>query len=151
LPIDEIDRALATLLSHDARAPLKALAAGIGLSSPATSERVRRLEDNGIVRGYSADLDPAKLGFSIEALVRVRPLPGRNKRVEEALRDMPTVTECDKVTGEDCFVVRLFARSIGDLDTLTEALSRDATTNTSIVKKQVFRRRPPTASADPIS
>lgn len=140
---DEIDLRLLAELSANARAPLKTLAAAIGLSSPTTAERLRRLEERGAIRGYTIDVDAAQLGLPIQALVRVRPLPGRNPQVRDALKAAPEVVECDKVTGDDCYVARLFVSSMEQLDEVVERIAEHASTSTAIVKGQIVRRKPP--------
>jgi Lrp/AsnC family transcriptional regulator, leucine-responsive regulatory protein len=141
--IDNIDSAMLKLLAGNARLSLKELAAGIPLSAPSTSERLRRLEERGVIRAYTVDLEPKLLGHVLQAIVRVRPLPGRLRVVQELIESMPEIVECDKVTGDDCFVARLFARSMEHLDELVERLAVEASTNTAIVKGQLIARRPP--------
>jgi Lrp/AsnC family transcriptional regulator, leucine-responsive regulatory protein len=141
--LDETDRRLIAALVTDARLSLKDLALAIGLSAPATSERLRRLELRGIVTGYSVSLNAKAIGYPLQAIVRVRPLPGNLYIVERLIRDIPEVAECDKVTGDDCFIVRLYVASIEALDQLLDGLAEKAETNTSIVKAQPVARRPP--------
>lgn len=144
--LDGIDCLILKQLASHARLSLKELAAGIPLSAPSTSERLRRLEERGVIRAYTLDLDPGRLGHVLQALVRIRPLAGRQKKVEELIGAMPEIVECDKVTGEDCFVIRLFARSLDHLDELVERFAMEAMTNTAIVKTQpILRRAPPFA------
>lgn len=141
--IDDIDQRILEILSLDSRASLKELGQQAGLSSPAVSERLRRLEERGIIRAFTVEIDPAALGYSLQALVRIRPLPGKLHIVQKLIEETPEFTECDKVTGEDCFVVRLFVRSIDQLDGIIDRIADKAETNTSIVKSQPIRRRPP--------
>ncbi|MBN9531061.1 MAG: Lrp/AsnC family transcriptional regulator [Alphaproteobacteria bacterium] len=142
--LDEVDRRLVEALSADARLSLKELAGIVGLSSPSTSERLKRLEDRGVIKAFTVELSPAALGYTLQAIVRVRPLPGKLHVVERLIAAMPEVVECDKVTGEDCYIARLHVRSIGELDTLLDRIADKAETNTSIVKSQpVGRRNPP--------
>jgi len=141
--IDNVDSAILRLLAGNARLSLKELAASIPLSAPSTSERLRRLEERGVIRAYTVDLEPKLLGHALQAIVRVRPLPGRLRVVQELIESMPEIVECDKVTGDDCFVARLFARSMEHLDELVDRLAVDATTSTAIVKGQLIARRPP--------
>ncbi len=141
--IDNVDSAILKLLAGNARLSLKELAASIPLSAPSTSERLRRLEERGVIRAYTVDLEPKLLGHVLQAIVRVRPLPGRLRVVQELIESMPEIVECDKVTGDDCFVARLFARSMEHLDELVERLAVEATTSTAIVKGQLIARRPP--------
>ncbi len=141
--LDEVDRRLIEALTADARISLKELAGIVGLSSPSTSERVKRLEDRGIITAFTVELSPEALGYTLQAMVRVRPLPGKLHVVQRLIAEMPEVVECDKVTGEDCYIVRLLVRSIGELDKLLDRIADKAETNTSIVKSQPVRRRNP--------
>ncbi|WP_426701526.1 Lrp/AsnC family transcriptional regulator [Rhodanobacter sp. Col0626] len=141
--IDETDRAILHRLILGARVSLKELASAVRLSSPSTSERLRRLEERGVIRGYTVELDPQRLGHALQAIVRIRPLPGRLQAVQKLIEAIPEVVECDKVTGEDCYVARLFVRSMEHLDEVVEPITQEATTHTAIVKSQVVRRRPP--------
>lgn len=143
--IDNVDSAILKLLASNARLSLRELATSISLSAPSTSERLRRLEERGVIRAYTVDLEPKLLGHVLQAIVRVRPLPGRLRVVQELIESMPEIVECDKVTGDDCFVARLFARSMEHLDELVDRLAVEAATNTAIVKGQLIARRlPPT-------
>ncbi|WP_266171078.1 Lrp/AsnC family transcriptional regulator [Dyella subtropica] len=141
--IDRIDCSILKLLARNARLSLKELAAGISLSAPSTTERLRRLEERGTIRAYTIDVEPKQLGYAIQALVRVRPLPGRVQIVQKLIESTPEIVECDKVTGDDCFVARLFVRSMEHLDEVLESLAAEAATSSSIVKRQVIARRQP--------
>ncbi len=141
--IDDIDRAIVACLAEDARMSLKVLSANVGLTSPSTAERLKRLEERGVIQGYSAKVNLAALGYTLQALVRVKPLPGMLLKVERYLQAMPQCIECDKVTGEDCFVARLVVQDITQLDTLLDGLAELAQSNTSIVKSSPVDRRLP--------
>ena len=143
LEIDGIDRRLLAVLSEDARISLKELAGRVGLSSPSVSDRLRRLEERGIIRGFTVDIDPAALGYSLQAIVRIRPLPGKLHIVQALIAEIPEVVDCDKVTGDDCFVARLYLRSIAQLDGILDRVAEKAETSTAIVKSQPVRRRLP--------
>ncbi|PTA87523.1 AsnC family transcriptional regulator [Kluyvera sp. Nf5] len=141
--IDEIDRQILACLVEDARMSLKVLSGRVGLSSPSTAERLKRLEEKGVIEGYAARVNLAALGYTLQALVRVRPLPGLLQKVDKYIQAMPECIESDKVTGEDCFVIRLVVRSIDQLDTLLDGLAEYAQCNTSIVKSSPVKRRLP--------
>ncbi|MBB3323952.1 MULTISPECIES: Lrp/AsnC family transcriptional regulator [Atlantibacter] len=142
--IDDIDRQILACLAEDARLSLKVLSGKVGLSSPSTAERLKRLEEKGVIQGYGARINLAALGYSLQALVRVKPLPGMLHKVEKMIQALPECIECDKVTGEDCFVMRLVVRSIDQLDVVLDGLADYAQSNTSIVKSSpVSRRLPP--------
>jgi Lrp/AsnC family leucine-responsive transcriptional regulator len=141
--LDATDRALLQALLQDSRASLKALATQVGLSAPGVAERLRRLQERQAIARYTIEVNPAVLGYTLEAIVRIRPLPGKLQAVERLMAGIPELCECDKVTGEDCFIARLHLRSIGQLDDILARIADKAETNTSIVKSQVVRRRPP--------
>ncbi|SDB86659.1 Lrp/AsnC family transcriptional regulator [Paraburkholderia lycopersici] len=145
-PLDEIDRKLLSALAEDARASVAELAKLVGLSSPSTSERLRRLEAQGVIGGYTVQIDPRALGYTLQAIVRVKPLPGQLHLVEDVLRRIPEFVECDKVTGDDCFIARLYLHSIEQLDEILAKVTERAETSTAIVKSTpVPRRLPPLA------
>lgn len=143
MSLDDIDRHILTLLQQDGRMAIKPLAEQIGLSSPATSERLRRLEERGVIRGFSMDVEPHALGYAMQALVRIRPMPGKLQAVQKLIESIPEFGECDKVTGEDCFIGRLYLRSIEHLDHILDRITDIAETSTAIVKSQPVRRRLP--------
>jgi len=131
---------------EDSRLSLKTLAGISGLSSPSVSERLRRLEERGIIKSYTVDIEPKHFGYLLQAIVRIRPLPGQLQEVERQIQSIPEFTECDKVTGDDCFIARLHVRTMDHLDTLLDRLNVYAETNTAIVKKTPVKRRLPPLS-----
>lgn len=141
--LDAIDQALISALMQDSRRSLKALAQISGLSAPSVAERLRRLEERGVISAYTLEVDPRFLGYQLQAIVRIRPLPGKLQEVERQILAIPEFTECDKVTGDDCFFARLQVRSMEQLDSLLDRLNQYAETNTSIVKKSPIKRRLP--------
>lgn len=143
MSLDDTDRRILALLQQDARMPVKALAEQVGLSSPGASERLRRLEDRGVIRGFTVDVEPRTLGFSMQAIVRIKPLPGKLQAVQKLIEGIPEFAECDKVTGDDCFIGRLYLRSIEHLDHILEQITEMAETSSAIVKSQPVRRRLP--------
>jgi len=140
---DDIDHLLISALMSDSRRSLKALAQVSGLSSPSVAERLRRLEERGVIKGYTVDVEPKSFGYLLQAIVRIRPLPGQLQEVERQIQAIPQFTECDKVTGDDCFIARLHVRDMEQLDTLLDRLNHHAETNTAIVKKTPIKRRLP--------
>ncbi len=141
--IDEIDQQLIVALTEDSRRSLKALAQISGLSSPSVAERLRKLEEKGVLKGYGVEVDPLAFGYQLQAIVRIRPLPGQLHEVERQIQATPQFTECDKVTGEDCFIARLHVRSMEQLDEILDHINVYALTNTAIVKKTTVKRRLP--------
>ncbi len=139
--LDDVDKRILELLSNDGRMSVKDLAQHVGLSAPSTSERIKRLEERGVIRGFTVEIDPASIGFTLQAIIRVRPLPGKLHVVQQLIETIPEISECDKVTGDDCFIARLHVRSIEELDTILDRIADKAETNTSIVKLQPVKRR----------
>ncbi|QEY61991.1 Lrp/AsnC family transcriptional regulator [Metapseudomonas lalkuanensis] len=140
---DDIDQLLISALMEDSRRSLKALAQISGLSSPSVAERLRKLEERGVLAGYTVEVDPKAFGYQFQAIVRIRPLPGQLQVVERKIQEIPEFTECDKVTGDDCFIARLCVRSMEQLDTLLDRINVHAETSTAIVKKTPVKRRLP--------
>ncbi|WP_090072278.1 Lrp/AsnC family transcriptional regulator [Cohaesibacter marisflavi] len=141
---DDIDRAILDLLYRDSRMSLRSIGAAVGLAAPSIRDRILRMEDLGVIEGFGIRINRRKLGYTLEAILRVEPLPGKLHSVEKTLEALPEIVECSVVTGEDCFVARLVLREIGDLDRLLGPLHDMARTKTSIVHRQpVPLRNPP--------
>nr|WP_206684954.1 Lrp/AsnC family transcriptional regulator [Rhizobium changzhiense] len=144
--LDEIDQAILEALAGNARISLKELAQQVGLSSPSAAERLRRLAERGVIKAFTIDLDPAAVGYPLQAIVRVRPLPGQLHTVERIIQEIPEIIECDKVTGDDCFIARLVIRSMADLDGILDRVAERAETNTAMIKASPVKRRLPPLS-----
>ncbi|HLH90350.1 MAG TPA: Lrp/AsnC family transcriptional regulator [Xanthobacteraceae bacterium] len=125
---------LLRLLSADPRMSISELARRIEMSAPAVRERIQRLEDAGVIRGYRLDVDPRALGYPISAFVRVRPAPGNLPRIIALAESLPQVTECYRITGEDCFIVRIHLESLDRLDKILDQFLAYGQTTTSIVQ-----------------
>jgi len=143
LALDPTDRKLIELLRLDSRTSIKNLAKSVGLSAPSVSERIQRLQERGVIRRFMVDIDPVSLGYDLQALVRIKPLPGKLQVVQKLIQDIPQFSECSKVTGNDCFIARLHFLTINQLDEILDRISRVAELNTSIVKGQPIRDRLP--------
>ena len=142
--LDDVNLRILGELHADGRLGMAELGRRVGLSAPAVTERVQRLERTGAIRGYHADLDPGALGYPISAVVRIRPAPGQLQRIPEIARDTAEVGECHRITGEDCYLIRLHLRSIEDLEEVLDRFTPYGLTTTSIVHSTpVPRRRPP--------
>ena len=142
--LDDSDRRLIETLDRNARTSTADLARLIGMSAQSTSERVKRLEDIGVITGFTVRLDPAALGLALGAFIRIRPAMGELQRVAQLVADIPEIVECDRVTGEDCFVAKLFVPRVEDLERVIDRLAPFAQTNTSIIQSSPVRRRQPT-------
>jgi Lrp/AsnC family transcriptional regulator, leucine-responsive regulatory protein len=134
---------LLALLQSDPRQPVSELARRVGMSGPAVRERIQRLEEAGVIRGYRLDLDPKAIGLPIAAIIRVRPMPGQLQRVAELAQRTPNVTECHRITGEDCFILTVHLDAIESLERVIDRFLAFATTTTSIVQSSPVPLRPP--------
>jgi Lrp/AsnC family leucine-responsive transcriptional regulator len=115
----------------------------VGLSAPAVAERVQRLERRGVITGYRADLDPRALGYPLTAFVRVKPAMRQLDKVRELAVDTPEVVECHRVTGEDCFVLKVCLPSIDALGEILDRFLVYGETTTSIIQASPLARRDP--------
>ena len=131
---DERNLELIRLLQADPRASISELARRIGMSAPAVKERLTRLEEEGVIAGYRLDLDPKALGWPIMVFVRVRPMPGQLPRIAELARSLPQVAECHRITGEDCFIMKIHLDALESLDKILDGFLAYGQTTTSIVQ-----------------
>jgi Lrp/AsnC family leucine-responsive transcriptional regulator len=131
--LDKKDRLILQALQQDARQSLSALGKRIGLSQPAISERVRRLEEAGVIDGYSARVNLAAVGLRLQAIVRVRTTHEHIQRYVALFKSMPEVLDAVRVTGEDCFVVRCAFAQPADLERVVDALAAHGSVATSLV------------------
>jgi Lrp/AsnC family leucine-responsive transcriptional regulator len=132
--IDGVNRRILEELQGDPRLTMSELGRRIGMSSPAVTERVRRLEETGVIRGYRLELSPAALGLPVTLYIRIRPNPGRLPRIAELAQAIPEVVECHRVTGEDCFILKAHLPAIDQLDRLLDSFLLYGSTTTSIVQ-----------------
>lgn len=116
------------------RAPISELARKIGMSNPAVKERVLRLEESGILEGYRLELNAKALGYHVMAFVRIRPIPGHLNKIIQLVESIPQITECHRITGEDCFILRVYVKEIAGLDRLLDKFLAHGQTTTSIVQ-----------------
>jgi Lrp/AsnC family leucine-responsive transcriptional regulator len=130
--LDDVDRRLLIELTSDPRLSKSALARRTGLSTPTASSRVARLERLGVIRGYRLDLDPAALGFAVMAWVRVRPGPGQLPKIAELADRTPEIGECHRVTGEDCFIMRVYASSLQAMELILDKFLLHGQTTSAI-------------------
>jgi Lrp/AsnC family transcriptional regulator, leucine-responsive regulatory protein len=121
-------------LQRNPRLTMKELGRRIGMSSPAITERVHRLEESGVIKGYRLDVNPVALGLPIAAYIRIRPNPGQLPRIAELAQQIPEITECYRVTGEDCFFMKVYLPAMDQLDKLLDKFLIFGVTTTSIIQ-----------------
>jgi Lrp/AsnC family leucine-responsive transcriptional regulator len=131
--LDVTDLRLIEELRGEARVSLAELGRRVGLSAPAVGERLSRLERDGTV-SYRVDVDPHALGYTLAAVLRMRPAPRQIPKVAGIARDTPEVVECHRVTGEDCFYMKLHVRSVEHLEEVIDRFTPYGQTTTSIIQ-----------------
>ena len=140
MPVDKKDRQILEALQADARQSLAALGKRIGLSQPAMSERVRKLEHSGVIEGYGARVNLRALGVGLEAIIRIRTTHAGIARYLALFEAMPEVLSADRVTGEDCFIVRCAIAEPQDLERVVDALAVEGAVTTSLVLSSPVRK-----------
>jgi Lrp/AsnC family leucine-responsive transcriptional regulator len=141
--LDAIDGKLIRLLDRNGRTTIAELARALRMSPPSVADRMRRLEEAGVIRRFTVDVDPAALGYPLAAYVRIRPATGQIGAVAELIKSLPEIVECDRVTGDDCFLARAHVRSVEHLERLIDRITPIARTNTSIIQSSPVARRLP--------
>ncbi|MET9699329.1 Lrp/AsnC family transcriptional regulator [Streptomyces sp. NPDC006529] len=139
---DATDWRILEALQADGRATFAELARAVSMSPSAVTERVRRLEEAGVITGYTAVVDPQRLGKAIMALVRLRYPHGNYKPFHALLEATPEILEAHHVTGDDCFVLKVVARSMAHLEEVTGRISGLGAVTTSVVYSSPLPRRP---------
>ena len=132
--LDAVNVRILHALAEDPRLSMSALARRVGLSAPAVTERVQRLEQTGVIHGYRLDIDPAALGLPVAAWVRVRPGPGQLTKIAKLAVEMPEVVECHRITGEDCFLLKVYVPAVDQLETVLDRFLLYGNTTSSIVQ-----------------
>lgn len=132
-PLDPTDIAIIEAMQENGRIGISELGRLVGLSQPATSERVKRLEERGIITGYCARIDPAALGFGMMAVIRLRTTHEHIKSCLKQFSEMPHVMEVLSLTGEDCFIVKVLVPTPQDLESIVDTIARFGPVTTSLV------------------
>src|SRR5690348_16291154 len=145
VPLDATDLQIIGELAQDRRISFAELGRRVSLSSPAVTERVRRLEQIGVITGYRAEIDPRALGYSITAIVRVKTAVRQLSKIAALAAEIPQIEECLRITGEDCFYMKLHLGSIEELPSVLDRFLLYGETTTSIVNATPVPRRAPPA------
>jgi len=139
--LDDTNLRLLGELQRDARLSIAELGRRVGLSSPAVAERVKRLEGEGVITGYRAEINPRALGLSLGVIIRIRPNPRQIADVAQLARDTPEVVECHRVTGEDCYVMTAYVRDVEHLEAVIDQFVAYGQTTSSIMQSAPVPRR----------
>lgn len=140
--LDDIGLRILDELQRDARLSFAELGRRVHLSTPAVAERVRRMEDAGIITGYHATVNPAALGLAIRAIIRLKANQQNYERVRSAVAEIPEVIDCHHVTGADDLVMTVLVRSVGHLEAVLDRLRPFGDHVTSIVLSSPVSSRP---------
>jgi len=150
-PLDELDWRILRCLQADGRLSFKQLGQRVNLSSPAVADRVRRLEDTGVITGYQARVDPARAGLPLCAFIRLRCTPGRCLLRTGRAEDYPEIVEIHKLSGESCSILKVRSASLAHFEGFLERLGEQhGQVRTDIVLSTQYERRaiesPPSAA-----
>ncbi|MDX6665778.1 MAG: Lrp/AsnC family transcriptional regulator, leucine-responsive regulatory protein [Solirubrobacteraceae bacterium] len=140
--LDDLNLRLLTELQNDGRLAVAELGRRVGLSAPAVADRLRRLEDEQVITGYRAEVDPRKLGYTLAVHIRIRPAPRQLADVAELARQCEEIVECHRVTGGDCYLMTAHVRDVEHLEALIDQFAAYGQTTTSIRQSSPVPRRP---------
>ncbi|GAA2212175.1 Lrp/AsnC family transcriptional regulator [Nonomuraea monospora] len=141
--LDETDWSILAELQRDGRVPLTELGRRVNLSASATTERVRRLETLGVITGYRAEVDLAKVGYAILAVVRLKYPGNRHEPLRRLLGERAEILECLRTTGEDCYTLKVAAGSMAHLERIVDELAQFGSTTTNLVYSMPLPYRGP--------
>ena len=139
--IDDINLAILELLQGDGRMSYRDIGERVGLTPPAVTERIRRLESSGVIRGYRATVDNEALGFPLLCIIRLN-VSRDAEAVDDVIAAMPEVIEANRVTGSESHVIRARVRSTQHLEELLKQLWPYGDSTTNIVTSSPVPRRP---------
>jgi Lrp/AsnC family leucine-responsive transcriptional regulator len=139
--MDTTDLRILKILQNDGRISMKELGQRVNLTSPAVSERVKRLEENGVIEGYTAIVNPKKLNLYVEAIVHVGMKVSAHARFKKFTSEEPSIIECHHVTGEDCMTVRVVCKNTHELESILDKIQAIGSTKTSIILSSPLKRK----------
>ncbi|MFF3442671.1 Lrp/AsnC family transcriptional regulator [Streptosporangium sp. NPDC002721] len=141
--LDATDWSILVEVQRDGRIPITELGRRVNLSASATTERIRRLEAAGVITGYHADVDLEKAGFPVLAVVRLKYPGSRHQPLHRLLDERPEILECLRTTGDDCYMLKVAATSMGHLEEIVNELAQLGNTTTNLVYSRTLPYRGP--------
>lgn len=140
--MDITDIRILKILQQEARISMKELGARVNLTSPAVSERIKRLEESGVIEGYTAVINPKKLNLHVEAIVHVAMKVSAHKRFKKMAAEEREIIECYHVTGEDCMTVKVVCETTHRLEEILDKIQAIGDTRTAIILSTPLKRKP---------
>ncbi len=140
--MDITDIRILKILQQEARISMKELGQRVNLTSPAVSERIRRLEESGIIEGYAAIVNPKKLKLHVEAIVHVSMKVSAHERFKKLAQEEREIIECHHVTGEDCMTVKVVCEDTHRLEEILDKIQAIGDTKTAIILSSPLKRKP---------
>lgn len=131
--LDPTDMSMIEILQQDGRISVSELGRRVGLSQPAASERLKRLEERGVIAGYRAVVDPAAVGLGMMAIIRLRTSHEHIRPCLKQFSEMPEIIEVLRLTGEDCFLLKVLVPTAANLETIVDSIARHGAVTTSLV------------------
>jgi Lrp/AsnC family transcriptional regulator, leucine-responsive regulatory protein len=139
--MDDKSWQLLVALQENARLSYAELGRRVSLTLPAVAERVHKMEDAGIIEGYRAEVNPARIGMPISAFIRISIVGNVFTRITKVVQELPEVVECHRSTGADSFILKVQVRSVEHMEALIDKLTPFGTTSTSVVLSSPVKRR----------
>ncbi|MBC5992055.1 Lrp/AsnC family transcriptional regulator [Pontibacter cellulosilyticus] len=142
MEMDKLNWAILTVLQENSRLSFAEIGRQVGLSAPAVAERVQKLEDNGVIKGYGITLDLSKLGYTLQALVAFKAHAGKLPRFLELLQTMPEIRECYRVTGSECLMMKVAVKQAQDLELIINVFVEYGEPTTSVILSNPVSSKP---------
>ncbi|MFJ6686893.1 Lrp/AsnC family transcriptional regulator [Streptomyces werraensis] len=139
--LDALDWAILEELQRDARSSYAELARRVALSPSAVTDRVRRLEALGVITGYHAAINPVRVGLTIQAIVRLKYPGTAHQPLHQLIAQRPEILQCHRVTGDECYVIRIATRDVAHLEQVVDELARLGSLTTNVVYSTLLPRR----------
>lgn len=140
--MDSTDIRILKILQQEARISMKELGLRVNLTSPAVSERIKRLEESGVIEGYAAIVNPKKLKLHVEAIVHVAMKVSAHERFKKLAVEEREIIECHHVTGEDCMTVKVVCEDTHRLEEILDKIQAIGDTKTAIILSSPLKRKP---------
>lgn len=137
MKLDEIDVMILSELEKNSRLSIRELSKRINLSPPSVTERVKRLEDNGVIEGYTISINKRKLGLSIDCIIKVTMRNGEYEKFKNFIKNYSLSEWCYRIAGDGCFLVKLSVKDLSEIEEFINEVSPYAITSTNIVFSEV--------------